>query len=58
MSSVMRLDGPTIDTPAAYTSGVKARPASVALPAVRTAHDADALRIGDPFGDQISERRR
>src|SRR6266576_3423342 len=30
LSSVMRLDGPTIDTPAAYTSGVNARPASVA----------------------------
>ncbi len=29
-SSVRRFDGPTIETAAAYTSGVKATPASVA----------------------------
>jgi hypothetical protein len=28
--SVIRLEGPTIETAAAYTSGVKATPASVA----------------------------
>ncbi len=51
-SSVFKLDGPTMSTPARERVGCERERGERRVAAVRTAHDRDARGVGDPLGDE------